>query len=305
MHLNEASGWWAGGLRRVRAVCAAVCGLAVLAAGCGPKYEARDSVSLREESPAAQLIVDNFAGDVVIRADANVVGAKAEVTMTGRGHSQREAEMMVKQISAQLGPRAGRPPTIVATTDHPHGGASRQYDVQWTITVSPKMRLRVQNVYGNIEIEGFRAGAQLTTSMGRVVVRDSSGGLTAITQEGGAEIEAAGRIDVRVDHGEAKVGVLAGNAGDVEVRTRVGDIALRLPPERRGLLRADAELGTVSFEPGAGAVDRSPQTDGHVECSLGGASTPRTDVQTEMGSVSIVTSDKPAVARSNGNLTRE
>jgi len=279
--------------------------LAMVIAGCGPKVESRDTVTLQVEQPAVQLIVDNYAGDVVIKSDASVVGARAEVTMIGRGHSQREADMLVKQISAQLGPRAGRPPTIVATTDHPRGGSSKQYEAQWTITVSPRMRLRVNNVYGNVEIEGFRGGAHLTTSMGRVVARDTSGGLTAITQEGEAEIEAGGRIDVRVDHGKANVGVLAESPGDVEVRTRVGDIVLRLPAGRRGLLRADAELGTVSIEPGATAVDRSPRTDGHLECSLGGAITPRTDVQAELGNILIQGSGRQTVERSSRDPARD
>jgi len=58
------------GVRAAVLVCLAACG------GCGKTYERRNTVVLTAGPPAEMLQLDNYVGDVVIRADRRAEGVR-------------------------------------------------------------------------------------------------------------------------------------------------------------------------------------------------------------------------------------
>src|SRR5215470_18169211 len=81
------------GMRAAVLVCLAACG------GCGKTYERRNTVVLTAGPPAEMLQLDNYVGDVVIRADRRAEGVRAEVMLIGRGPTQKEADESLQAMS--------------------------------------------------------------------------------------------------------------------------------------------------------------------------------------------------------------
>lgn len=272
--------------------------LALLAtlAGCIGNYQTADKISLKSDEPVGLLILENYLGDCTIRADPAAHGVRAEVEMIGRARSQADADAARAEMTASLVSKpASRPPTVVAMMDHPGNNHWFQHESRWTITVPPDIAVRAKNVVGALNVEGIRRGAYLQTGAGTIKVRDLLGGLTLVVEDGGADVEAAGRIEIRVDAGDARVGPLAQNPADVAVRVRAGKITLDLPPDRSGTLSAESTFGKVRLNAPGIELNRSLNEDRHIECELNGRSKPRIDLISELGDINIEVSGQSDV----------
>ncbi len=256
--------------------------------GCIGKYQSTRHVDLTADPPAAVLVLENYLGDCIIRGDPSVRGIRAEVELIGRGPSQADANEAVGEMTARLEPRHGsRPPEIVAMIDHPNNWRQRQHEARWTFSAHPDTVIRAKNVVGALEVSRFRRGAFLETGAGSVRVRDLFGGLTIVTQDGSADIEAGGRLEIRVEAGDADVRVMPREPDDVAVRVRAGKIALRLPLDRRGVISAESTLSPVRIDLGDLQPAELAHTENRVECRLGDAVSPRVDLTSEVGEITI------------------
>lgn len=234
------------------------------------------------------LVLENYLGDCALRGDPSVRGIHAEVEMIGRGPSPDFAEDALAEMTAHLVPRPdSRPPTIVAMMEHPSNSYYRQHESRWTLSAHPDTIIRAKNVVGALDISSFRRGAFLETGAGSIRVRDLLGGLTIVTQDGRADVEAGGRLEIRIETGDADVTVMSPQPEDVAVRVRAGRIALHLPPNRVGVISAESMLSPVRIDLGGVSPTRLIRTGNSIECRLADAAAPRVDLTSDAGEISI------------------
>lgn len=257
-------------------------------AGCIGNRQTADRVHLQSDNPVELLLLENYLGDCTIRADPAARGVRAEVELIGRARTQADADAARAEMTATLVSKpASRPPTVVAMIDHPGNNHWFQHESRWTIIVPPDIAVRARNVVGALNVEGIRRGAYLQTGAGTIKVRDLRGGLTLITEDGAADVEAAGRIEIRLNAGDAIVNLLSPNPADVAVRVRAGKITLHLPADRSGVLSAETTVGRVRLDLPGIELNRALNEDRHVECQLNGNPRPRIDLINELGDIVI------------------
>jgi hypothetical protein len=154
-------------------------------------------------SKGARLVVENFAGEVVIRAwDRDQVRVQAR-------HSER-TQVRVRSSEAGI---------AVSST-----GRAAPQSVDYEINAPAWMPLKVVGTYNFVTIEGSRAEVAAETVRGDVVVKGGAGGVTAKSVEGEIVLEGVrGRINAQ----STNQGITITDAtGDIIAETINGGITL-------------------------------------------------------------------------------
>lgn len=264
--------------------CCAAAGLALIA-GCGTPYTSREHLTLTAPAPAmATFILRNAVGEVTLQADPAATEVRAEIVKIGKGSSPQQADAALEQIEVSLETHPGRSEAVEARAEHPPGGPIRNYEVEWKLTAPPGFALDVSTQVGDIVAEGFSGGATFKTDVGDIKTSGKHLGLSAKTGVGDIHAEAAGRIDVRTDVGDARLRVLPGDEDDVKARTQVGELTVELPVGRKGRLKAGADVGSLRLR----LESLTLRGEAHrLEADLGGASTPTLDLATDVGDLTV------------------
>lgn len=245
--------------------------LCVVASGCGTPFQVRDHISLTAQLPAEKLVVRTDFGDIIVRSDANATEIRAEATLIGKGSTPAEAEKALGEIRVSLEPREGESTIVVAAGEHPRGGLTRRYAVQWRITAPPDIVIEARTEFGDVEVDRFDSGVTIETAFGDI------------------EADAAGPIELVTAFGDIELRVRAGNPGDVRVATEFGDVDVVLPPDRTGRVLADTDFGSVDAHFGPVPIRLHRARSHHFDAELAGSATPLLDVTTEFGDIDIRT----------------
>ena len=180
----------------------------------------------------ARLLVDNFAGEVVIKVwDRDSLRVQAR-------HSSRT------KVNVRTSPSS-----VVVRVQQPTPSS-----VDYEITAPAWMPIKVVGTYNFITVEGSQSEVSAETTRGDVIIRGGSGSVTAKSIQGEVIVEnARGRVIASsVNEGVRVVGV----SGDLTVETTNGDISLTQMKSQN--VEATTINGDIVFE---GAVaDRGRYT---------------------------------------------
>lgn len=261
----------------------------VLLVGCGTPYSVTETATLRSASGAAstieRLIVANKVGEVSIIGDSAVTEVSAEVVKIGRGSTPGEAAKALAEIQLTLQP--GKNGALEARTEHPGGNSIRQYEVKWRIKAPPSVAVDVRNLVGDVTVRSLQHGAVVSTGVGDIHAEQIRGGLSAHADVGTVKAEAAGKVAVRADVGDAHVRVMQEDASDIRVHTNVGKVVVDLPATRRGALNASTDLGSLDMALDGVSMQGVREHSKHFECTLGGSEQPAISLSADVGDVIV------------------
>lgn len=206
------------------------------------------------DGTASYLEVDNFAGEVTVRAgDGDIM------RLVATKQAPRTSDLRLIEVDWVMGDDALR-----IRTSRPRSSLSN-VAVDLQITVPAGTRLDLDTGAGTVRIENVVGEIKAHTGAGDVEVRGGSGPIDLDTGAGGVEYE----------------GVPQGNCS---FNTGAGGIVLRLP--------ADANV-EVELDTGVGSVDVTGfDVDGHVSTTrvdgvIGDGSQGRVEAQTGAGGIEL------------------
>ncbi len=232
--------------------------LALLLAACGisQKYseELQESFAVGD---APMLIVDNFAGDVVVRA-----GESGTVRVVATKRAAREKDL--DRIDVEMRERDGG---LEIITDPPSGWKSVSVDLEITVPASAHVDLHTGA--GDVIVRDLEGDVRADSNSGDVDVRDTSGEIDAHTN--------AGHIDVRRAIGSVHLDTSAGNIkyqgtpqGDCRFETSAGSIKLILPANVNVRLDLDATVGDIDVDMSVEGTVSSRKVKGTIGSGDGG-----------------------------------
>lgn len=185
-------------------IAAAAALLAATLAVQPPAREARapETDQTIDVAKGARLVVENFAGEVVVRTwDRNALRVQAR-------HRDR--------TKVEITPTA----SLVTVRSSSRGAGSVDYE----ITAPVWMAMRIAGTYNFITVEGAQSEVVAETTRGDVMIKGGTGTITAKSIQGQVVVEGArGRITA----GSVNEGIRISDAsGDITAETTNGDIRL-------------------------------------------------------------------------------
>lgn len=202
-----------------------------------------DSDQTVDVTRGARLVVDNFAGEVMIRTwnrDALRVQAR---------HS-RNTKVSVSSTPAGV--------VVRARQEAPSS-------VDYTITAPAWMPIKVSGTYVFIDVEGTQGEVSAETTRGDVTIKGGTGLVSAKSIMGDVVIEgASGRItassvneevritgasgDITAETSNGDISLAQIRSGNVDVSTINGNITFSGPPAERGRYRFTTHNGSISVD---------------------------------------------------------
>jgi hypothetical protein len=213
----------------------AACLLAILCLVTAPAVAERDPRSDFDRDfsrtlpvkPGQKLDVEHSQGAVRITVQkGSEVRVKARITVSSSDAdgAQKFGEGIVVTAEDTGG-------AIVVRTRYPEkkwtfsGTGHVSFSVDYDILVPETMPVTVRNKFGDINVDGLKADATLSTSNGRVAFHDGKGTLRIDTSFGAIEVvRNAGPVDVTGANGSIVVAEIGGPA---VIRNRFGSISVR------------------------------------------------------------------------------
>jgi DUF4097 and DUF4098 domain-containing protein YvlB len=217
----------------------------LLAATVGAQPPARESRAPQTDqtidvAQGARLVIDNFAGEVVVRTwDRNALRVQAR-------HRER--------AKVNITPS----PTLVRIRSASGDAGSVDYE----ITAPAWMAMRIGGTYNFITVEGTQSEVVAETTRGDIVIKGGTGTITAKSIQGQVVVEGArGRIlassvnegirisdasgDITAETTNGDVRLTNVKSANVDVATINGDIVYDGPPADRGRYRFTTHNGSI------------------------------------------------------------
>jgi hypothetical protein len=173
-------------------------------------------------SRGTRLIVDNYAGEVIVHAwDKDAVHVIAR-------HGTR-ASVAVRPGEGTLSVRSS-------------GGSAGSVD--YDITVPAWMPVKIEGEFNFVSAEGLQAEISAETVRGDIVIRGGSGFITAKSVQGEVTVDGArGKINVSSVN---EAVTITGSSGEIVADTTNGDVTLSRIES--GSVEATTVNGTITFE---------------------------------------------------------
>jgi DUF4097 and DUF4098 domain-containing protein YvlB len=152
----------------------------------------------------ARLLVNNFAGDVIVRA-----WDKDSVHVVARHQSRTTVSIR---------------PSPTAVTISASGTRGPQGSVDYEITAPAWMPIRVEGTYTFVTVEGAQSEVFANTVRGDVTIKGGNGAITAKSVEGEVRVEGA-KGKMTVSSVNEKI-VIAGASGDITAESINGGITM-------------------------------------------------------------------------------
>lgn len=279
-------------------------------AGCGTPYKVQETMTLSAPRPTTRLVVDNSVGAIRVNADETAGEVRAEIKKVGKGYSEQVAQEALGEINVRL-EVTDNGSTVRATAEHPQGSSGRNYEVAWVITAPPQVEVDVRNDVGDVHVKGhlktvsiknsvgdatvssgpapamISGPIRVTSAVGDVHVHGGSGGLTVESDVGDVHATAGGNVNIRSDVGDVTLKLLPAQAETVRVITDVGDISVYLGPQQQGRIIADCDTGRIRMNITGSQVKELREREHHASARLGDAGAPVIDLTADVGSITI------------------
>jgi len=217
--------------------------------------------------PGSKIVVHDNDGAIRITA---AEGTDCHVTGTVFVHAptKREAREIAEQVRIVAEPNEGT--LVIRVKKPPMPQEHRFVSVDLDVLIPPRAQVDCDTSFGRITLTGIEGDVKATTQFGRIVGRDiASGHLVARSQKGSIDIACAEVCPPEMV---------------ADVSTQWGKVCFRTPPEYRGTLDLDSDLGAVKLRTAADI--RGTITRGKVSGRIGsGAGSLR--LFTNLGSVTL------------------
>jgi hypothetical protein len=266
--------------------------LALLLVACQVVGSQKYSEKLEQTFPvgdAPVVTVDNFAGEVVVRA-----GEDGRIRVAATKRAAREKDLDDIQVRMN-----GRDGGMEIITDRPSG--LQNLSVELEITAPANTQVDVRTGGGDVNVRGIEGEIEANTGGGSIEVRDASSDVRVET--GGGDIEvwgASGAIEARTGGGSIEVRDALGLARletgggsiDYEGRTQGsclfetggGSIKLRLPADISARVELDTGGGEIDVEfPVEGRVSKQ-----EVSGTIGGGDGGEIRAHTGGGDIDVI-----------------
>jgi DUF4097 and DUF4098 domain-containing protein YvlB len=200
-------------------IAAALLALSLAQAGAAPQTD--ETVAVQR---GARLTVDNFAGDVVVRA-----WDKDSVRVTAR--HQPRTRIRIRQVPGGI--------AVSASSERGPAGS-----VDYEISVPAWMPIKVSGTYAFVTIEGVEAEVSAESVRGDITVKGGSGFVTAKSVEGTVVVEGAkGKVTASaVNEGVRLTDV----SGDINVDSINGSVRMDRVTARS--VDASTVNGTIAYQ---------------------------------------------------------
>lgn len=187
-----------------------------------------------------RLVVDNFAGEVVVRTwERNALRVQAR-------HRER-AKVSIRPSASQV---------VVSSSSDAMGS------VDYEITAPSWMAMRITGTYNFVTIEGAQSEIVAETTRGDILIKGGTGTITAKSIQGEVVVEGArGRVtansvnegirisdttgDIVAETNNGDIRLTNVRSGSVEVATINGDVVFDGPPAERGRYRFTTHNGNI------------------------------------------------------------
>jgi hypothetical protein len=220
--------------------------------------------------PGAGLRVDNFAGNVRVRAADEGHIMLVAVRRAASSATRERIQVQYRETGAGLEIRTARPMGL------------RSGSVDLEIQVPPGTPLELHTRSGSLEIRGLVAGVQAETGSGNVVAVGLAGEVNLATGSGSVELQdATGAVNVETGSGNL---ILRGIDGDLTGDTGSGGIRVE---GASGQVRLDTGSGNVEYRGTPAGECRFETGSGSVVLSLPADLDARVDLQTSTGRVQL------------------
>jgi hypothetical protein len=247
-----------------RGILAGVCVSAALAlTGClGGDFGLPFRATVDESRPLAAngaFSLENTNGAV------EVVGwdeARVRVEAVKRAGSEGALEQLQVEIAGEGDRRSVR-------TRQPRGGFfGRGGQVDYRLSVPRAARVRVENVNGQVEVDGVEGALEVSTVNGAVHVAGAAAGVDAASVNGGvdvsvARVDPAGRSRLKTTNGTVRLTLPRDASADVEAGTVNGSVAcdFDLAGGRKSRRKIEGRIGTGGARFELGTVNGSVHVD--------------------------------------------
>lgn len=200
------------------------------------------------------LLIDNFAGDIRIRAGGEGLISADVRRRAGRSENLRNITVQPTQEGDTVRIVTRRPSAVISNVA-----------VNLEITVPAGTRIEVSNGAGDVTIDDVRGEIAVHTGAGDVEVRGSQG-------------------QVRLDTGAGDIEYAGEPAGDSTFRTGAGSIELSLPASLAATIDLDTGIGSVDL--GGFDVDGSVSPRG-ARGTIGGGGDVTIEASTGAGDIEL------------------
>lgn len=224
-------------------------------------HGATETVSFESARAATgSVLLDNFAGDVVVDTDPGAIRVAGVLVLTARGFGE-EAEA-IEALHQVLIDESGTSDSLRIRVDGPALAGLRTVRADLRLSMPPGVSLSVLTGDGFVsatdvsvdELETARGGAELVATRGASVVRASAGEVLVDGHEG--------ELDLRTS--DAPISVF-GARGDLRAVTSNGMVTARLaPPDGSEIFVATTNAGIDLALPLDFGADLSATTDGRI-----------------------------------------
>jgi DUF4097 and DUF4098 domain-containing protein YvlB len=220
--------------------------------------------------PGAALTVDNFAGNVTVRAGDEGHILVVAVRRAASSATRERIQIQYRETSAGLEIRTVRPTGL------------RSGSVDLQIEVPPGTPLEIDTGAGNLELRGLVAGIRAETGSGTVRATGLQGDISLQTGSGSVEVQdATGPVSVETGSGNL---ILRGVNGDLTGHTGSGSIRVE---GASGQVRVDTGSGSVEYTGTPAGECRFETGSGSVVLALPVALNARVDLQSNSGRVNV------------------
>jgi hypothetical protein len=246
--------------------------LALLLAACGglsQKYSEELDESFAV-SARPTLMVDNFAGDVIVH-----IGESGSIHVVATKRSAREKDL--ERIEVEMIERDGGLDVI---TDPPSGLKNVSVDLE--ITIPPSADLDLHTGAGDIIVRDVQGDVRADSGAGDVDVRDVTGELDAHVGAGNIDVRRViGTVDL--DTGAGSIDYQGTPQGNCRFNTGAGSIEIELPADANLELDLDTDVGDIDVDM---PVDGS-KSNRRVEGSIGDGSEGEIRARTSVGNIDV------------------
>jgi hypothetical protein len=168
---------------------------------------------------AASLRIDNFAGEVIVRAGESGTARLTATKEASRGTDLERIEVDVSQSSGGL----------VITTRKPSALTNASVDLE--VIVPSATSLDVDTGAGEIRIEGIRGEIQVDSGAGEVHLENASGPVRVQTGAGGIRYEGTPQGQCRFESGVGDIQLVLPNDlnASVDLHTGIGNVDVAFP----------------------------------------------------------------------------
>jgi DUF4097 and DUF4098 domain-containing protein YvlB len=206
---------------------------------------------------------------------------KVRIKSIKKARSTTSPRKLLAQIKVVVKQKSG---TLYVTAEHPSGRFTRQFGVNFELTVPKATRLNLETRNGSVRLGHMNGPVAVNTRNGSIKAQHVAGSLTAITKNGSIRIGGVGStFEVRTYNGSIRVrlAVTVKLTTRCVAETRNGSIRINAPKSLAANVTAETRNGSIHSDFGLAISSRK-----HAAGKVGGGGPP-IELKTRNGSIHL------------------